>query len=181
MFYLHRRANLVCLFHLFKPIKDVIVRYCITQILHRIDDPLRSMACYRPFALFLSFLNHALHELPFRQDKMANSPRLKAIRKYPKSECFYRYSEMITNSILRFKSIRLHLINPVSQFQSTLDLFFRFLPCPLLFVTFFLLYRHLRFICIQEHIIHVHSCPNKLETTTQNMILQSRFNRHHTR
>lgn len=66
--------------------------------------------------------------------------------------------KMIRNSISVCKSIRLHLINPVSQFQSTLDLFFRFLPCPLfLFVAFFLLYRrHLRFICIQEHIIHVH-------------------------
>ena len=48
--------------------------------------------------------------------------------------------KMIRNSISVCKSIRLHLINPVSQFQSTLDLFFRFLPCPLfLFVAFFLL------------------------------------------
>ena len=90
---------------------------------------------------------------------------------------------MIRNSISVCKSIRLHLINPVSQFQSTLDLFFRFLPCPLfLFVAFFLLYRrHLR--CIQEHIIHVHKAVRMClwNHNFQNMILQSRFNRHHTR
>lgn len=61
-FIFYRRANLFVYSACSKPrIKnDVIVRYCITQILHRIDDPLRQHGLRIALLLYsYLFCNHA--------------------------------------------------------------------------------------------------------------------------